>query len=697
MKKLILVSYKSLLMLWLCAIAAGPFLQINHLAQPWVLVAYSLIAVASGMLFALKPRWWPLGVVVLVGNTLGWLWWLFPSAGWLWTFWERFFTALRQFLLVGGLSVPQIVSVPLVFIVIAFLAVLIIGLDHYLIAWIVVFSYLLAVHVFNGNDLLLVFAQMGAVGLAFLGLHRYAEQPRRLLRWLIVTTVLVAGITVLNQNVASLNNALVDQTVSLRNWLNDRGFYQAISAYARQNMRTGLSENDRVLGGPVYDDPTPVVTVTQKTPHYFRAEVKSVYTGTGWQSARQQEMPVEATAPITDADTTYQKAETITMRQAADNTYVVLPYGRVQLTQTQPQSLERLRYNVQEARLMVTRGRTPTRISLQASAKKATATQLAAVSAPKPTASQIQLPKLPARIKRLATRLTATQPTYYQKVKAVETYLNSAPQLTYSKVDAKVTPKNRDYVDYFLFDSRVGYCDNFSSAMVVLLRSVGIPARWAKGYNTGSVTKVNGDGTDVYTLSNADAHSWPEVYFPGFGWLPFEPTPGFSNPSSPTTSTTPPAASSQSRQSSSSTSSSRSQASSSQSSTSSSSRTTKAQQTSGISGWWWLVPIVIGITFLWWLQQRWLGLVALFLSKHVTRTNYEQRYRQLLWLLNREWTREPGETLLAYAKRVDETLQLDGTFSKATRQYEASRFGGEAVTGELHEVARAFDAYQKHH
>lgn len=274
-EKLILVSYKSLLMLWLCAIAAGPFLQINHLAQPWVLVAYSLIAVASGMLFALKPRWWPLGVVVLVGNTLGWLWWLFPSAGWLWTFWERFFTALRQFLLVGGLSVPQIVSVPLVFIVIAFLAVLIIGLDHYLIAWIVVFSYLLAVHVFNGNDLLLVFAQMGAVGLAFLGLHRYAEQPRRLLRWLIVTTVLVAGITVLNQNVASLNNALVDQTVSLRNWLNDRGFYQAISAYARQNMRTGLSENDRVLGGPVYDDPTPVVTVTQKTPHYFGRRSKA--------------------------------------------------------------------------------------------------------------------------------------------------------------------------------------------------------------------------------------------------------------------------------------------------------------------------------------------------------------------------------------------------------------------------------------
>lgn len=176
--------------------------------------------------------------------------------------------------------------------------------------------------------------------------------------------------------------------------------------------------------------------------------------------------------------------------------------------------------------------------------------------------------------------------------------------------------------------------------MVVLLRSVGIPARWAKGYNTGSVTKVNGDGTDVYTLSNADAHSWPEVYFPGFGWLPFEPTPGFSNPSSPTKSTTPPTASSQSQQSSSSTSSSRSQASSSQSSTSSSSRTTKAQQTSDISGWWWLVPIVVGITFLWWLQQRWLGLVALFLSKHVTRTNYEQRYRQLLWLLNRQWTRQ---------------------------------------------------------
>ncbi|MBM9834622.1 transglutaminase domain-containing protein, partial [Enterococcus faecalis] len=80
-----------------------------------------------------------------------------------------------------------------------------------------------------------------------------------------------------------------------------------------------------------------------------------------------------------------------------------------------------------------------------------------------------------------------------------------------------------DYVDQFLFESQVGYCDNFSTAMVVLLRSLEIPARWAKGFSPGSPATENGITT--YTVRNLNAHSWVEVYFDGYGWVPFEPTP----------------------------------------------------------------------------------------------------------------------------------------------------------------------------
>ena len=68
--------------------------------------------------------------------------------------------------------------------------------------------------------------------------------------------------------------------------------------------------------------------------------------------------------------------------------------------------------------------------------------------------------------------------------------------------------------------------------MIVLLRSAGIPARWVKGYTEGTLdnTLASAEGADVYTITNDNAHSWVEVYFPGYGWIPFEPTKGFTNP-----------------------------------------------------------------------------------------------------------------------------------------------------------------------
>ena len=68
--------------------------------------------------------------------------------------------------------------------------------------------------------------------------------------------------------------------------------------------------------------------------------------------------------------------------------------------------------------------------------------------------------------------------------------------------------------------------------MIVLLRSAGIPARWVKGYTEGTLdnTLASAEGEDVYTITNDNAHSWVEVYFPEYGWIPFEPTKGFTNP-----------------------------------------------------------------------------------------------------------------------------------------------------------------------
>ncbi|MCL7901371.1 DUF4129 domain-containing protein, partial [Klebsiella pneumoniae] len=116
----------------------------------------------------------------------------------------------------------------------------------------------------------------------------------------------------------------------------------------------------------------------------------------------------------------------------------------------------------------------------------------------------------------------------YDQVNKIKQYFEYNPY-SYDTQDVGIPSKNQDYVDQFLFDTKRGYCDNFSTSTIVLLRSLGIPARWVKGYTAGDVVGEEGDRT-LYQVTQNNAHSWVEVYFPGTGWIPFEPTKSFSAP-----------------------------------------------------------------------------------------------------------------------------------------------------------------------
>ncbi|SPU04717.1 transglutaminase-like superfamily protein [Bacillus tequilensis] len=150
----------------------------------------------------------------------------------------------------------------------------------------------------------------------------------------------------------------------------------------------------------------------------------------------------------------------------------------------------------------------------------------------------MQLPdSLPERVKSLATKLTQDHDNMFDKVKAIEDYLGSNA-FTYETEKVTVPKDGEDYVDQFLFETKRGYCDNFSSAMVVLLRSAGIPARWVKGYTSGQYKEAGNKNGSIYKVTNNNAHSWVEVYFPKQGWVTFEPTKGFTNPAQFTSSDT---------------------------------------------------------------------------------------------------------------------------------------------------------------
>lgn len=128
--------------------------------------------------------------------------------------------------------------------------------------------------------------------------------------------------------------------------------------------------------------------------------------------------------------------------------------------------------------------------------------------------------KVPARVLALARDLTATEPTPYDRARAIESYLRTFPY----NLDLPSPKLERDVVDYFLFDLQQGYCDYYATSMVVLARAAGLPARLAIGYHTGTYDEVN----HRYIVTEADAHAWVEIYFPGYGWIEFEPTAGVS-------------------------------------------------------------------------------------------------------------------------------------------------------------------------
>jgi transglutaminase-like putative cysteine protease len=126
-------------------------------------------------------------------------------------------------------------------------------------------------------------------------------------------------------------------------------------------------------------------------------------------------------------------------------------------------------------------------------------------------------PSLDARIPDLARQITLHAPTAFEKTLAIESYLRN--RFTYT---LNLTGKpGDDPLAHFLFETRAGHCEYFASSMAVMLRTLGIPSREVNGFLPGEYNDLGGD----YIVRASDAHSWVEVYFPGNGWITFDPTP----------------------------------------------------------------------------------------------------------------------------------------------------------------------------
>jgi protein-glutamine gamma-glutamyltransferase len=133
------------------------------------------------------------------------------------------------------------------------------------------------------------------------------------------------------------------------------------------------------------------------------------------------------------------------------------------------------------------------------------------------SARYLQLPEIDPRVPVLARTATEGAKSPYGKATALEIFLKTKYAYT---LQLTGTP-GKDPLAHFLFETRAGHCEYFASAMTIMLRTLGIPAREVNGFLPGEFNELGGD----YIVRASDAHSWVEAYFPGSGWIVFDPTP----------------------------------------------------------------------------------------------------------------------------------------------------------------------------
>ncbi|OPA78360.1 hypothetical protein BVG16_10780 [Paenibacillus selenitireducens] len=323
--------------------------------------------------------------------------------------------------------------------------------------------------------------------------------------------------------------------------------------------RSGYGRDDSTLGAGFDFDHTPVMEINTNHRSYWRGETRSYYTGEGWiesySETLAQVQPVALDQPLKSFDLaptveTTQLTATVTMRR--NESYPVLfgAYSAQRLTQLDDAAkMGDISWKPESSSMLFTGKKDyPKTYTFVSEIPIIDEAKLRELKVERNRTSinrmnYIQLPKeFPARVKDLALSLTAGQQNDYDRIQALTTYLKSE-KFTYTNEPDLSLKQSSDFVDSFLFELKQGYCDYFSTSLVTMARSIGIPARWVKGYVGGSKEGYRPDQympnammeemakeEGTYIVSNADAHSWAEIYFEGFGWIPFEATPGFTIP-----------------------------------------------------------------------------------------------------------------------------------------------------------------------
>lgn len=306
----------------------------------------------------------------------------------------------------------------------------------------------------------------------------------------------------------------------IENWRNDNFEGFDFSFGSRYGIEEAGYRTGR-LGGPVSLSQRVMLTVETSALGnlYLRGTIKDQYTGSSWIKTKKNSIQYQEESrlvlPFMSDTTTYMQTLRITHQSLATATI----FAPNMLTSVQ---YKEQKFNVDDDNEAYFARRISKKepYTVTATVPYVSLSRLRTVEtkglAP---AEYTQLPdNISPRIRQLALEITEKYNTDYDKAKAIEAYLRQNYEYTLTPSEI---PKGAEFVDYFLFEGKEGYCTYFATSMAVLLRAVDIPCRYVEGF----LAKY--DNSEVRNVLGTDAHAWVEINFGNYGWLTFEATPAY--------------------------------------------------------------------------------------------------------------------------------------------------------------------------
>ncbi len=319
-----------------------------------------------------------------------------------------------------------------------------------------------------------------------------------------------------------LNNRMVRLFPFMTEWRNDTMESYGFGFNSRYSL-SAAGYRGKSQGGPVQPDKAVMMTVeTGSTDNlYLRGTVKDVYDGLFWSKSAKgyQEYRPGTVLPLPDAlDATQSYLETFIIKPEKLLTSTIFaPYAVYEVASKSGKIFVDEDTEAYFSRMVMPDQRYTVRSMMPYLDEAAVRHGEEGGKALPPIYTRLP-GNMPERVLALASELTAGFGNDYDKAKAIEQYLRSRYRYT---LKPGSVPQGREFVDYFLFEGKEGYCTYFATAMAVMLRASGIPCRYVEGFLSRY------EGETVRSIRGMDAHAWVEAYFKGTGWLVFEATPQY--------------------------------------------------------------------------------------------------------------------------------------------------------------------------